>query len=111
MSDKNIKVGNTLVGHSQPCYIVAEIGINHNGSLDTAKELIDAAVSSGCNAVKFQKRTVEVVYSKEELSRPRENPFGKTNGDLKKGLELGLDEYSAINKYCIEKEIAWFASC
>ena len=111
MSNKNIKIGNTLVGHSQPCYIVAEIGINHNGSLDTAKELIDAAVSSGCNAVKFQKRTVEVVYSKEELSRPRENPFGKTNGDLKKGLELGLDEYSAINKYCIEKGIAWFASC
>ena len=111
MSNKNIKVGNTLVGHSQPCYIVAEIGINHNGSLDTAKELIDVAVSSGCNAVKFQKRTVEVVYSKEELSRPRENPFGKTNGDLKKGLELGLDEYSAINKYCIEKGIAWFASC
>ena len=111
MSNKNIKVGNTLVGHSQPCYIVAEIGINHNGSLDTAKELIDTAVSSGCNAVKFQKRTVEVVYSKEELSRPRENPFGKTNGDLKKGLELGLDEYSAINKYCTEKGIAWFASC
>ena len=111
MSNKNIKVGNTLVGHSQPCYIVAEIGINHNGSLDTAKELIDVAVSSGCNAVKFQKRTVEVVYSKEELSRPRENPFGKKNGDLKKGLELGLDEYSAINKYCTEKGIAWFASC
>ena len=111
MSNKNIKVGNTLVGHSQPCYIVAEIGINHNGSLDTAKELIDAAVSSGCNAIKFQKRTVEVVYSKEELSRPRENPFGETNGDLKKGLELGLDEYSAINKYCTEKGIAWFASC
>ena len=111
MSNKNIKIGNTLVGHSQPCYIVAEIGINHNGSLDIAKELIDTAVSSGCNAVKFQKRTVEVVYSKEELSRPRENPFGKTNGDLKKGLELGLDEYSAINKYCAEKGIAWFASC
>lgn len=111
MSNKNIKVGNIFVGHSQPCYIVAEIGINHNGSLDTAKELIDVAVSSGCNAVKFQKRTVEVVYSKEELSRPRENPFGKTNGDLKKGLELGLDEYSAINKYCTEKGIAWFASC
>ena len=70
MSNKNIKVGNTLVGHSQPRYIVAEIGINHNGSLDTAKELIDVAVSSDCNAVKFQKRTVEVVYSNEELSRP-----------------------------------------
>ena len=111
MSNKNIKIGNTLVGHSQLCYVVAEIGINHNGSLDTAKELIDVAVSSGCNAVKFQKRTVEVVYSKEELSRPRESPFGVTNGDLKKGLELGLDEYSAINKYCKEKEIAWFASC
>ena len=61
--------------------------------------------------MKFQKRTIEIVYSKEELSRPRESPFGITNGDLKKGLEFGLEEYSAINKYCKEKEITWFASC
>ena len=61
--------------------------------------------------MKFQKRTIEIVYSKEELSRPRESPFGITNGDLKKGLEFGLEEYSAINKYCKKKEITWFASC
>ena len=111
MSNKNIKVGNTLVGQAQHCYIVAEIGINHNGSLDIAKKLIDVAVDSGCDAVKFQKRTIEIVYSKEELSKPRESPFGTTNGDLKKGLEFGMEEYSAINKYCKEKEITWFASC
>ncbi len=111
MSNKNIKIGNTLVGHAQHCYIVAEIGINHNGSLDIAKKLIDVAVDSGCDAVKFQKRTIEIVYSKEELSKPRESPFGTTNGDLKKGLEFGMEEYSAINKYCKEKKITWFASC
>ena len=111
MSNKNIKVGNTLVGQAQHCYIVAEIGINHNGSLDIAKKLIDVAVDSGCDAVKFQKRTIEIVYSKEELSKPRESPFGTTNGDLKKGLEFGMEEYSAINKYCKEKKITWFASC
>ena len=111
MNNKNIKIGNTLVGQAQQCYMVAEIGINHNGSLDTAKKLIDVAVDSGCDAVKFQKRTIEIVYSKEELSRPRESPFGVTNGDLKKGLEFDLEEYSAINKYCKEKEITWFASC
>ena len=111
MSNKNIKVGNTLVGQAQHCYIVAEIGINHNGSLDIAKKLIDVAVDSGCDAVKFQKRTIEIVYSKEELSKPRESPFGTTNGDLKKGLEFGMEEYSAINKYCKGKKITWFASC
>ena len=84
MAGNLVKIGNRLVGKDQPCYVVAEIGINHNGSLATAKELIDTAVSSGCNAVKFQKRTVEVVYSKEELSRPRENPFGKKMATLKK---------------------------
>ena len=111
MSNKNVKIGNTLVGQAQHCYIVAEIGINHNGSLDIAKKLIDVAVDSGCDAVKFQKRTIEIVYSKEELSKPRESPFGTTNGDLKKGLEFGMEEYSAINKYCKEKKITWFASC
>ena len=111
MSNKNVRIRDALIGHSQPCYVVAEIGINHNGSLDTAKKLIDVAVSSGCNAVKFQKRTISIDYSKEELSRPRDNPFGPTNGDLKKGLEFGIDEYSAIDKYCKEKNIIWFASC
>ena len=84
-----IKIGNRLVGDGQPCYIIAEIGINHNGDINIAKKLIDVAAAAKCDAVKFQKRTVEVVYPAEELARPRESPFGSTNGDLKYGLEFG----------------------
>ena len=83
-----VKIGKRMVGDGYPTYIIAEIGINHNGSLEIAKQLIDAAVECGCDAVKFQKRTVEVVYTAEELAKPRENPFGLTCGDLKRGLEF-----------------------
>jgi len=106
-----VRIGNFFVGDGYPCFIVAEIGINHNGEVETAMRLIDAAVFAGCNAVKFQKRTVDIVYSQEELNKPRENPFGMTNGDLKRGLEFGQKEYEEINKYCKEKGILWFASC
>ena len=99
-----------MVGDGHPAYIIAEIGINHNGSLDIAKKLIDTAVLS-CDAVKFQKRTIDAIYAQEELVRPRENPFGLTNGDLKRGLEFGYNEYAEIDRYCKEKGIAWFASC
>jgi N-acetylneuraminate synthase len=109
MSD--VKICNTLVGDGRPCFVVAEIGINHNGDISVAKKLIDIAVTAGCNAVKFQKRTIEVVYSQEELSRPRESPFGTTNGDLKYGLEFGREEFQEIDRYCITKNIHWFASC
>jgi len=98
------------VGDGEPVVIVAEIGINHNGSLETAKKLIDVAVEAGCDAVKFQKRTIEVVYTPEELARPRESVFGNTNGDLKRGLEFGEKEYQEIDRYCKEKGILWFAS-
>lgn len=108
---KGVRIGRFLVGEGEPCFVSAEIGINHNGNLTIAKQLIDASVEAGCNGVKFQKRTIEVVYSEEELARPRENPFGKTNGDLKRGLEFGRDEYSEIDKYCKEKGILWAASC
>lgn len=91
-------------------FVIAEIGINHNGDIEIAKKLIDGAVFSGCSAVKFQKRTVEKVYSKEELDAARENPFGKTNRDLKMGLEFGQTEYDEIDRYCREKKIEWFAS-
>lgn len=111
MTKKTVKIGNKLIGEKQSCYIIAEVGINHNGSLDIAKKLIDAACETGCDAVKFQKRTIEVVYSPEELARPRENPFGSTNRDLKKGLEFGIKEYQEIDRYCKEKGIEWFASC
>ena len=81
-----VKIGNKLVGDGQPCYVIAEIGINHNGDIDLAKRLISVAVAAGCDAVKFQKRTVDVVYTAEELAKPRESPFGTTNGDLKRAL-------------------------
>ena len=112
MTDRDcVKIGNKYVGNGMPVYIVAEIGINHNGSIDIAKALIDKAVECGCDAVKFQKRTVDVVYSQEELAKPRDNPFGPTNGDLKRGLEFGYDQYAEIDNYCNNKGIDWFASC
>lgn len=106
-----VKIGNKLVGDGQPCFIVAEIGINHNGSLKMAKSLISMAVECGCDAVKFQKRTVDIVYTKEELAKERKSVFGNTNGDLKRGLEFGEEEYTQIDSYCKEKGIMWFASC
>ena len=106
-----IKIGNSYVGDGHPCYVVAEIGINHNGDIDIAKKLIDVAAASGCQAVKFQKRTIEVVYSAEELARPRESPFGTTNRDLKYGLEFGLEQYREIDRHCKDRKIDWFASC
>jgi N-acetylneuraminate synthase len=94
-----------------PIYVIAEVGINHNGSLELAKQLIDAAKEAGCDAVKFQKRTVEAVYTAEELARPRESPYGTTNGDLKRHLEFGFSDYLLIDSYCKEKKIDWSASC
>ncbi len=91
-------------------FIIAEIGINHNGSLNICKKLIDIAKNSGCNAVKFQKRTLNKVYSKEQLLSARESPWGNTFYDQKKGLEFGLKEYKQINAYCKKKKIHWFAS-
>lgn len=105
-----VRLGNRLIGDDQPCYIVAEIGINHSGNIDLAKRLISVAVGAGCDAVKFQKRTVEVVYTLEELAKPRENPFGPTNGDLKYGLEFEQEEYDEINAFCKSVKMPWFAS-
>lgn len=106
-----VKIGDKFVGDGNPCYIVGEIGINHNGDLGIAHRLIDLASVAGADAVKFQKRTVDVVYTAEELAKPRENPFGATNGDLKRGLEFGQDAYRNIDRYCKEKNVTWFASC
>ncbi len=111
MQQNTVKIGKKLVGDGQPCYVVAEIGINHNGDLDLAKRLISIAVAAGCDAVKFQKRTVDVVYTPEELAKPRESPFGNTNGDLKLGLEFDQEDYEDINAYCQAVHIEWFASC
>jgi N-acetylneuraminate synthase len=103
-----IKLARFEIG--KPAFIVAEIGINHNGSIELAKEMISAAKKSGCDAVKFQKRTVDVVYTPTELARPRESPFGATNGDLKRGLEFSRKAYREIDECCKELEIIWFAS-
>lgn len=91
-------------------FIIAEIGINHNGDLDIAKKLIDTAKSCGCDAVKFQKRTVEKAYSEEILDMPRESPWGTTTRDEKLHLEFGKEEYDKIDSFCKEKQIPWFAS-
>lgn len=106
-----VDLGVRPVGKGEPVLVIAEIGINHNGDLDLCRDLIAASAKAGAEVVKFQKRTVEVVYSREELARPRENPFGPTNGDLKRGLEFGADDYAEIAKLCSTLGISWTASC
>src|SRR5438876_308036 len=91
-------------------FIIAEIGINHNGDLNIARQLIDLAKDTGCDAVKFQKRTIDIVYTKEMLDSQRESPWGTTQRDQKEGLEFGKREYDTLDAYCKEREIAWFAS-
>ena len=91
-------------------YLIAEIGINHNGDVEIAKKLIDQSKDAGFDAVKFQKRHIETVYSKEQLDSPRERPWGKTTREQKYGLEFEKKEYDEIDKYCKEKNIEWFAS-
>lgn len=106
-----VKIGDTWVGDGMPCYVLAEIGINHNGSVETARRLIEVSAAAGCQAVKFQKRTVDVVYTQAELERPRESPFGETNGDLKRGLEFGEAQFAAVDQSCRHHGLAWLASC
>ena len=91
-------------------FITAEIGINHNGDIEIAKELIGIAKSEGCNAIKFQKRTVEKVYSKEVLDSPRDSPWGTTTREQKNGLEFSKKDYDVINECCISNNIEWYAS-
>lgn len=105
-----VLVGDKIVGDNYPTYLIAEIGINHNGNIDNAIELIHEAASAGFDAVKFQKRTVNLVYSELELSKPRESVFGNTNRDLKNGLEFNYSEYNRINDKCSELGMHWFAS-
>jgi len=91
-------------------FIIAEIGINHNGDMDITKKLIDGAVEAGCDAVKFQKRTIGLVYTAKELDVPRESPWGTTNREQKEGLEFSKEEYYEIDEYCKKNNIEWFAS-
>jgi N-acetylneuraminate synthase len=107
----SIQIGNVRIGDGQPVFVIGEIGINHNGDVNIARELVEASVRAGVDAVKFQKRTVDVVYTKEELARPRENPFGTTNGDLKHGLEFGAEDYGVIAATAGQNDVLWMASC
>jgi N-acetylneuraminate synthase len=106
-----VKIGDKLVGEGHPAYLVAEIGLNHNGSVDTAKRLIDVAILAGCDAVKFQKRTPELAVPPEMRNVMRETPWGTmTYLDYRHRVEFGIAEYQAIDAYCRERSIPWFAS-
>ena len=100
------------VAWQQPAdiFVIAEVGINHNGDMSVAKQLIDMAVDTGCDAVKFQKRTIDLVYTAEVLDSSRESPWGNTQRDQKQGLEFTLEQYQEIDSYCREKGILWSAS-
>jgi len=107
-----VMLGRRLVGEGCPVYVIAEIGLNHNGSLDVAKKLIDAAVLAGCTAVKFQKRTPEFCVPQEQRNILRETPWGiMTYMEYRYRVEFGFEQYSEINRYCQEQGIDWFASC
>ena len=105
-----MKIKNKEINNDEKPYIIAEIGINHNGDLALAKMMIDIAKSCNCDAVKFQKRTVDIVYTKEELLKERESVFGNTNGDLKRGLEFSEEEYRELFEYANKKNIDIFVS-
>ncbi len=111
MSNK-IQIGNRTVGDGEPVFIIGEIGINHNGSMETAKKLIDGAALAGCDAVKFQKRTPELCVPKEQRDIIRETPWGKmTYLEYRYMVEFGKEQYEEIDRYCKDRKILWFASC
>jgi len=107
---RTIRIGKKTIGDGFPTFVIAEIGINHNGDINLAKKLIDVAIQAGCDAVKFQKRSVDLLYTPEELAKPKESPFGTTEGDYRRGREFGKKQYSELSKYCKKRKIMWFAS-
>ena len=107
-----VRIGNRLVGDNQPVFVIAEIGINHNGSLAIARKLIDGACLSGADAVKFQKRTPELCVPRDQWEIERDTPWGRMPYiEYRKKIEFREDEYAAIDRYCRERDILWFASC
>lgn len=109
---REIKVDNRMIGTGHPVFIIAEIGINHNGSLEIAKKLIDGAKTAGCDAIKFQKRTPEICVPKDQWYIERDTPWGRMSYiDYRHKVEFGIDEFAEIDKYCRKKDIVWFASC
>lgn len=112
MDDATIRIGQSLVGGSNPTFVIAEIGINHNGSLDIAKKLIDGSVLAGCDAVKFQKRTPELCVPKDQWNIMRDTPWGRMSYlDYRHKVEFTKDDYAEIDRYCKERKIQWLASC
>jgi N-acetylneuraminate synthase len=107
-----VRIGHREIGPDQSTFVIAEIGINHNGSLGLARQLIDGAVSAGCDAVKFQKRTPELCVPRDQWERERETPWGRLSYiEYRRRIEFGLDEYRAIDAHCRDRGILWFASC
>lgn len=108
----NFKINNKVINYDQPCFIIAEIGNNHNGIIENAFKLVDAAIESGADAVKFQVKDIETAFSKKLLDSPyiNENSFGKTYREHKKQLELSHNEYAKIKEYCDSKKIIFFAT-
>lgn len=112
LNSKKVKIGDRLVGDGEPVYIIAEIGINHNGSLEIAKKMIDGAIFAGCDAVKFQKRTPEKCVPEDQWYIERDTPWGRmTYIEYRQRMEFDADEYAEIARYCKERGIDWFASC
>jgi N-acetylneuraminate synthase len=108
---KTIAIGNSIIGDDQPVYVIAEIGLNHNGSVDIAKQLIDVAVEAGAQAVKFQKRTPEISTPEHMKSTPRETPWGTmTYLEYRYRVEFEQEQYSEIDRYCKSVGVDWFAS-
>jgi N-acetylneuraminate synthase len=111
-TDRKVKVGQRHIGDDEPVYIIAEIGINHNGSLDMAKKMVEGAIFAGCDAVKFQKRTPELCVPKEQWAVERDTPWGRmTYIDYRHKVEFGVEEFTEIDRFCRERGITWFASC
>src|ERR1700677_31984 len=109
---KVVEIGGKPGGEGYPVYVIAEIGLNHNGDIKIAKQLIDAAALAGCDAVKFQKRTPELCVPAEQRDIPRETPWGvMTYMEYRRRVEFGARQFAEIDRYCKSKEIAWFASC
>ncbi|GJQ61232.1 MAG: sialic acid synthase [Melioribacteraceae bacterium] len=108
---RKVKVGDRFIGEGESVYVIAEIGINHNGSLDVAKKLIDGAAFSGADAVKFQKRTPELCVPRDQWEIQRDTPWGRmTYIDYRHKVEFNEEQYAEIDRYCKEKGIHWFAS-
>jgi len=109
---RTVRIGNKLVGEGHPVYVIAEIGINHNASMEITKKLIDGASLAGCDAVKFQKRTPEACVPKDQWDKERDTPWGRMRYiDYRHKMEFDVDQFAEINRYCNERNMHWFASC